>query len=391
MIARAVNPRQKGPCFRERLVLFGLCDHADVLVDTHSLNHPINTVQKAFNGFQPPFVYHVEAGITIHQLYTNLDGLVPPLALETMGSASGQTWPEPSPPEPTAGTFSVPPIADSVLAIHLVGAGGAQYWIEPTAAITNKSLLRQFVTPDIPLENIIYDDDWFNAALVSVGCIGIIYAVVLRVRPQYGLIETTTATTWQAVKQTAGTPSSRHAASLPAITLNPYADSNGNNSALIARRREIPSLTDISLRWIASSLGVNSASGIVQKQGGKWPPPPTIALRGILPNLPIPPIQQSTWDLAKALLQLVGDLFSSDPSFVVNNLLVDLQTLINNVVAEVEAGKIPQPSQIVDLSALLIQLVNNILADDLQFTTTAGPGWRLRKHHEGILARRDNR
>jgi FAD/FMN-containing dehydrogenase len=58
----------------------------DVLVDTSSLNKERPNLDPAFNGNQPPHVYHVEAGITIHELYTNLNNKG--LALETMGGAS---------------------------------------------------------------------------------------------------------------------------------------------------------------------------------------------------------------------------------------------------------------------------------------------------------------
>ena len=173
------------------------------MVDTHFLNREINTVQNALNGTQPHFVYHVEAGISIHDLYTNLNDKNPALALETMGGASGQTLAGAVSTGTHGGNLFIGPIADSVLAIHMVAAGGIQYWIEPTAGITDRSLLRQFVVPDVSPANIVYDDDWFNACLVSVGCMGIIYAVVLRVVPQYFLVENTVSTTWQSFKQNA--------------------------------------------------------------------------------------------------------------------------------------------------------------------------------------------
>jgi hypothetical protein len=87
-------------------------------------------------------------------------------------------------------------LADSVIAIHLVGIGGSQYWIEPAPGITDSKLLRSLVVPDVDPDNIIYDDQLFNACLVSMGCMGVIYAVVLRVRGAYDLIETTVETTW---------------------------------------------------------------------------------------------------------------------------------------------------------------------------------------------------
>jgi hypothetical protein len=89
--------------------------------------------------------------------------------------------------------------------------------------------------------NIIYDDSWFDSALVSLGCMGIVYAVVLRVRDQYNMIETTTQTTWRAFVPTAagllgGTsnPNNRFLQ----VAVDPYPDSTGNNVCLVTTRTE---------------------------------------------------------------------------------------------------------------------------------------------------------
>jgi hypothetical protein len=283
----------------------------DVLVDTHLLSNEIQTVQRAFNGNEPPNVYHVEAGITIHQLYLNLDGKNPRLALETMGGASGQTLAGAISTGTHGGDLFMPPIADSVLAIHLVGAGGVQYWVEPTAAITTKASLHQFVGPGITLENIVYDDDWFNAVLVSVGCMGIIYAVVLRVRPQYNLIETTTATTWQSFKQSAAAQLNDRTNRFLQVAVNPYTDGNGNNFALVTTRHE----GDIT------------------------------GLR---------PIQPPTDGVIRALIKLVGDLLSANP--------IDTLQLVGKTLLQLlQTGDIANIAN--SGPRLLIQLINNILTD----------------------------
>jgi hypothetical protein len=161
------------------------------------LNGPIQTVQNAYRpGGPSPLVFHVQAGVRLQDLNTALDNLNPPLALETMGGSSGQTLAGAISTGTHGGDKLMPPLADSVLAIHLVGAGGVQYWIEPTAAITDPQLLQEFVAPGIDPSNIIYDDTTFNACLVSLGCMGIIYAVVLRVREAYYLEETTVGIGW---------------------------------------------------------------------------------------------------------------------------------------------------------------------------------------------------
>ncbi len=213
----------------------------DYLIDTTRLNKPIQTVQKALRDGQSSFVYHVEAGITIKDLYTNLDRLG--LALVTMGGSSGQTLAGAISTGTHGGDKFMAPLADSVLAIHLVGTGGTQYWVEPSSGITDSSLLRQFVVPDIEPKNIIYDDATFDAVLVSLGCMGIIYAVVLRVREPYDLVETTVTTTWREFLQTASAHLNDPVNRFLQVAVDPYTDSNNNNLCLVTTRAEAP-LTD---------------------------------------------------------------------------------------------------------------------------------------------------
>ena len=139
---------------------------------------------------------HVEAGIKLYQLNDFLDSRN--LALKTMGGSSGQSL---------AGVLSTSahgmdidrgPIPDMVRAIHLVGPGGVQHWIEPSAGITNSDAVASVL--NLPPENLHYDDDWFNSALVSVGSLGIIYSVIVEVVPQYDLISKCEALDWTAAK-----------------------------------------------------------------------------------------------------------------------------------------------------------------------------------------------
>ena len=210
---------------------------SDYVIDTRQLNRSLQTVKLALkSGNDASLPYHVEAGITIRSLYENLDRLG--LALETMGGASGQTLAGAVSTGTHGGDKSIAPLADSVLAIHLVGAGGTQYWIEPSAGITDPTRLKADVVPDVDPQNIVYDDAVFDACLVSLGCMGVIYAVVLRVRESYDLVETTVETTWRAFKENASIylddPDNRFLQ----ILLSPYMDSNNDNYCLLTTRKE---------------------------------------------------------------------------------------------------------------------------------------------------------
>ena len=226
--------------FGSRWSFSGCAVTADYSINTRNLNRELRTVQRALlpDKFAPPYQpYHVEAGITIRDLYNNLHNQG--LALETMGGSSGQTLAGAISTGTHGGDKLMPPLADSVLAIHLVGAGGTQYWIEPSAGITDRALLEALVVPDIQPQNIIYDDAIFNACLVSLGCMGIIYAVVLRVRAAYDLVETTGATTWEAFKLSAFANLTQDPVNrFLQVVLNPYKDGNGSNLCHITTRYE---------------------------------------------------------------------------------------------------------------------------------------------------------
>lgn len=170
--------------------------------------------------------YHVEAGVRIFELYSRLDlrsqnpgdtaplethmptsrhpwtrdanALRGPWAMPTLGGAGGQTIVGAFSTGTHGGDQHLPPIADAVQAIHLIGSDGKEYWIErfdqtpgvPT--LTDDHRLRRLY-PDI---EIIRDNPIFDAVLISVGRMGIIYSVVLKVVRQYGLTQERTVDNW---------------------------------------------------------------------------------------------------------------------------------------------------------------------------------------------------
>ena len=109
------------------------------------------------------------------------------LALSQMGGYDAQT---------VAGVMSTAthgsgiefgPIADSVRSLDLVASGGRLIRIEredgPTDPAPSRGELRK-------------DDDVFNAAVVGMGCLGVIYAAAIAVEPEYWLTEVRELSTW---------------------------------------------------------------------------------------------------------------------------------------------------------------------------------------------------
>src|SRR5262249_53888159 len=88
--------------------------------------------------------------------------------------------------------------------------------------------------------NIIYDDLMFNSCLVSLGCMGVIYAIVLRVRQQYDLIETTVASTWNGFVSTATGLLADTNNRFLQVAIDPY---SSDNKCMITTRKEAAAST----------------------------------------------------------------------------------------------------------------------------------------------------
>jgi hypothetical protein len=174
---------------------------------------------------------HIETGKRVYQLYAELDfgddhtgslanlinlqhnnnTYLGPWAFQTMGGAGGQTVFGALHTGTHGGDIRHPPIADSVMALHLVADGGKHYWIEPASLLFN---VQAQLTDDNKLYalygqdryggpdnfHIIRDDDIFYSVLVSAGRFGVVYSFVLAAVPQYTLRQERTLTTWQDIK-----------------------------------------------------------------------------------------------------------------------------------------------------------------------------------------------
>jgi hypothetical protein len=145
---------------------------------------------------------HVEAGIKLYDLSCRLEAIG--LALPTMGGSRGQSLAGVLSTGVHGADIALPPIADAVRAIHLVGPGGQQWWIEPAIhGVTTREQLDRAKARGVldPSIKNVYDDEWFNAVLVAMGCAGVIYSVIVECRPAFRLHQTITAETWVQAQQ----------------------------------------------------------------------------------------------------------------------------------------------------------------------------------------------
>ena len=165
------------------------------------------------------YLFHVESGIRIYELYSRIDlgDLIEPRslasdlaksglhydgpwAMSTLGGAGGQTVMGAISTGTHGGDVHHRPIDDAVQAIHLVGAGGRHHWIERPlpdgSPLVDDDKLRA-VYDHIEIH---HDETMLQAAVVAAGRMGIVYSVVLRVVRQYALKESRSKDNWSSVK-----------------------------------------------------------------------------------------------------------------------------------------------------------------------------------------------
>jgi len=137
----------------------------------------------------------VQAGMTIAELnaYLKARGL----ALPNMGGFDGQTVAGVISTSTHGSGIAFGPLSDLVRSLDIVAAKGAIYRIEPTAGVTDPAAYGA----RHPGHELVQDDDWFDAAAVGVGCMGLIYSVILAVRPLFYLREKRWLSTWGQVRE----------------------------------------------------------------------------------------------------------------------------------------------------------------------------------------------
>lgn len=177
----------------------------DAWVDTSALDRVLSwdlgtLADELWAGGQASNLVLIQAGIKIHALATALweEGL----SIPTLGGSMGQSIAGAISTGTHGTDIDLPPIAAMVRAIHLVAPGGHEYWLEhPDRPIASAGSLQQNYGGDwhdsIKVRR---DADAFNAALVSVGRCGFIYAYVLEVEPRFQLRSERGRSSWPDVR-----------------------------------------------------------------------------------------------------------------------------------------------------------------------------------------------
>lgn len=174
-------------------------------------------------------------------------------ALPTLGGSGGQAIAGVMATGSHGGDIFLPPIADAVMAIHLIGPGGQEWWIERSRGLTagseadTQKELRNIASSDahaaVELCSGILvkkDDAFFRSVLVSVGRMGFVYSLVVKSVPAFKLQETRADDTWEKLRNSltaSAFPKLVDGLHFLQILVNPFG--NGTHECKVAKRNKV--------------------------------------------------------------------------------------------------------------------------------------------------------
>ncbi|HEX2094992.1 MAG TPA: FAD-binding protein [Longimicrobiaceae bacterium] len=118
----------------------------------------------------------VEGGVQIDEINDKLQEMG--RSLSTTGASNGQTLPGACATATHGSVLDAGGIQQHVRAVQIVTPGGI-YWIEPAAGLMSEDFVRDTGS------TLLRDDEAFAAALVAVGSLGIVTAMVIETEPLY--------------------------------------------------------------------------------------------------------------------------------------------------------------------------------------------------------------
>jgi hypothetical protein len=223
----------------------------DYLIDPHCLKRVL-TLETAllrddFNSGGDHF-FHVENGITLHDLNDALNEKG--LGLRNMGSYTAQTIIGAISTSTHGSGIKLGPLPDAVASLEIVNQEGELVRIEPAGGITDPDKFRSVR----PRGALIQSDDVFYSSVVAMGCVGIVYSVILMVVPRYFLTELRKDNRWSNVRKeiSLGSPlleKNRHVD----LYINPH-PIDGEHRCIIGTRNIVPTPPNVTSRPFFSDL-----------------------------------------------------------------------------------------------------------------------------------------
>ncbi|KAK0712609.1 hypothetical protein B0T26DRAFT_779998 [Lasiosphaeria miniovina] len=217
-----------------------------LLVDPHDGLKQVFPVDASIlrDGSDPANMIRAQCGITVADLNKALDAKK--LGLINMGAYDGQTISGALSTGTHGSGAKYGPMADFLLSIVLVTESGKVYQIEPSPSSTETPITdpAKFPghlpeAPDVPVE-LKQDDEWFRAAKVAMGCLGIIYSYTIRVQEAFSVSEVRSMTTWEAMKpllsSSSWPPPILQDIDHFELLINPYAEDNASHKCIKVER-----------------------------------------------------------------------------------------------------------------------------------------------------------
>src|SRR5262245_12998994 len=160
----------------------------DVMLTPTGLTAPLGLARSRLkdpNGFG---LVRVQSGITLRALNQYLD--TQSLALQNMGGYDAQTIVGAAMTGTHGSGLGYGPIASQIVSLQIVREGGAVSQVQPTNGITKAAGFpgTQEENSSIPV-TLIQNDDVFNAMIVSIGSMGIVYSVTVETDHKFWLDE----------------------------------------------------------------------------------------------------------------------------------------------------------------------------------------------------------
>jgi hypothetical protein len=175
----------------------------DVLFTPEQLNQPLTLDRSRLKNPNDSGLVRVESGIKVADLNTYLDQHG--RALFNMGGYDGQTLAGVMMTATHGSGLAYGPIADQAASIQMVVDGGRMVQLEPANGITNPMTFSGKLEEDPTISvQLIQDDDAFNAAKVSIGSMGVVYAVTLNTDQKFWVREVRREIKWSALKKPGG-------------------------------------------------------------------------------------------------------------------------------------------------------------------------------------------
>ena len=234
-----------------------------IIIETSGLLQPLADVDATLlkDPSDAGNLKQVAAGMTIKDLNAALDQRG--LALFNMGGFDGQTLGGVISTSTHGSGLSLGSFPSFVEALVVVRGDGQVFQIEKTAGITDPA---KFAARGGTVQ-LIQDDKFFNASVVGIGCLGIIYSAILRIRSQYWLSETRTIHKWRELRDTLREGSVLRTFRHVEVLINPHVI-DGDNTCLLTLRKEVPKpdqpsppkpLRDLFAELLASLPGAGDA------------------------------------------------------------------------------------------------------------------------------------